>query len=115
MNSETLKLIGLFIICYFILTYVFHLYNTLDVRYLNYLGWVYYYSPNCPYCIEQKNQLGASYDVVNKVDCTKKPELCSEKNIQGYPSWVNESTKQVHSGLINIENGESLYNTLSKS
>lgn len=51
----------------------------------------------CPNCAKQKRMFGPAYKIIEEkgvyVECDPRgenaqPELCLEKNIQGYPTWI---------------------------
>lgn len=46
----------------------------------------------CPHCADQKELFGEAVKDIQYVECAAdgenaQPELCREKNIQGYPTW----------------------------
>lgn len=41
----------------------------------------------CSHCQNQKLQFGDAFRFVNYVECTQEIKLCTEKNIQGFPTW----------------------------
>jgi hypothetical protein len=41
----------------------------------------------CSHCQNQKLQFGDAFRFVNYVECTKEIKLCTDKNIQGFPTW----------------------------
>ena len=42
----------------------------------------------CSHCENQKKMFGGSFKYVNYVECTENEDLCNEKGIQGYPTWI---------------------------
>jgi glutaredoxin len=56
-------------------------------------GTVMYGAYWCPHCQNQKAMFGSSFDYAPYVECDPRgdnaqPELCNEKGIQGYPTWI---------------------------
>lgn len=50
----------------------------------------------CSHCKAQKALFGASFKYVPYVECTENPNLCLEKKVEGYPTWIDEKgTKYV--------------------
>ena len=46
----------------------------------------------CPHCQEQKAVFGTSFKYINYVECPDNTQLCIDKGIQGYPTWLMGST-----------------------
>ena len=42
----------------------------------------------CSHCQNQKTLLGDSFELVNYVECTEETQLCLDKKIEGYPTWI---------------------------
>ncbi len=42
----------------------------------------------CGYCKKQKQMFGDSFQHINYVECPQNEELCSEKGVTGYPTWI---------------------------
>ena len=42
----------------------------------------------CSHCNNQKKAFGGSFQYVNYVECTENEDLCNEKGITGYPTWI---------------------------
>lgn len=42
----------------------------------------------CGSCKEQKIMFGKSFKYVNYVECPENMELCNEKGIEKYPTWI---------------------------
>jgi hypothetical protein len=42
----------------------------------------------CPHCKEQKAVFGNSFKYINYVECPDNTQLCLDKGIQGYPTWI---------------------------
>jgi glutaredoxin len=56
-------------------------------------GAVMYGAYWCPYCANQKEMFGSSFDYVNYVECDLRgnnanPALCNEKGVTNYPTWI---------------------------
>jgi len=47
-----------------------------------------YGSRYCQYCERQKKSFGATWDYVPYVECESNKELCAQKNIIVYPTWI---------------------------
>lgn len=50
----------------------------------------------CPHCLEQKKMFGDSFQYINYVECSlpdgkTQIELCTKRNITGYPTWEFEN------------------------
>ena len=46
----------------------------------------------CPHCQEQKATFGDSFKFVQYVECPDNTQLCIDKGIQGYPTWLIGTT-----------------------
>jgi glutaredoxin len=42
----------------------------------------------CGHCKEQKEMFGESFKYVNYVECPQNQDLCQQKGITGYPTWI---------------------------
>lgn len=42
----------------------------------------------CPHCQNEKKKFGNSWKYVPYVECPKNPQLCLEKRVEGYPTWI---------------------------
>ncbi|MBI4158548.1 MAG: hypothetical protein HY505_02955 [Candidatus Yanofskybacteria bacterium] len=42
----------------------------------------------CPHCQNEKRAFGDSFRLINYVECPDDPNLCLEKEIRGYPTWI---------------------------
>ena len=57
-------------------------------------GAVMYGADWCPHCKDQKAAFGSSFRLVTYVECPQNTQLCIDKGIQGYPTWlIGTSTK----------------------
>lgn len=54
-------------------------------------GIVMYGAEWCSHCKSQKALFGDSFKYVKYVECTEDIKLCTEKNIQGFPTWILQS------------------------
>lgn len=43
----------------------------------------------CSHCRAEKARFGNSFKYVPYVECTENPNLCVEKGIEGYPTWID--------------------------
>lgn len=43
----------------------------------------------CSHCKAEKARFGDSFKYVPYVECTENPNLCVEKGIEGYPTWID--------------------------
>ena len=42
----------------------------------------------CPHCQAQKKEFGAAFEKVPYVECPDNPQLCLDKKVTGYPTWI---------------------------
>lgn len=42
----------------------------------------------CPHCQAEKARLGSSFKYVPYVECPNNPNLCVDKGVNGYPTWI---------------------------
>lgn len=42
----------------------------------------------CTHCQNQKKDFGESFRLVPYVECPDNPKLCTEKGVEGYPTWL---------------------------
>ena len=47
----------------------------------------------CPHCQNQKRLFGSSFQYVPYVECPNVPQLCVDKGVSGYPTWIMGDTK----------------------
>ncbi|HEU0080667.1 MAG TPA: thioredoxin domain-containing protein [Candidatus Paceibacterota bacterium] len=45
----------------------------------------------CPHCKAQKALFGAAFAQVPYVECPQNEQLCIDKGIRGYPTWIDAS------------------------
>lgn len=60
----------------------------------------------CDHCAAQKDMLGKSFQYINYIECDSRgknanPQLCAQKNIQGYPTW--EINEKFYRGVQSLE------------
>lgn len=67
-----------------------------DTVLLRQKGWVLYYTPSCPYCVQQLGEFGWKSALLNKVNC----EESKCPGVQAYPTWVNSKTGAKIEGVI---------------
>ncbi len=59
---------------------------------LNEKGAKMYGADWCAHCKEQKKMFGGSFKYVDYINCDFNTDECSEKKIEGYPTWVINDT-----------------------
>jgi len=42
----------------------------------------------CPHCLREKGNFGESFKYISYVECPDNIQLCTEKGITGYPTWI---------------------------
>jgi hypothetical protein len=42
----------------------------------------------CPHCQNEKKAFGESFKYVPYIECTQQTDLCLEKGVNGYPTWI---------------------------
>ena len=45
----------------------------------------------CSHCKAEKARFGDSFKYVPYVECTENPNLCLEKGVESYPTWLDEN------------------------
>ena len=45
----------------------------------------------CSHCKAEKARFGDSFKYVPYVECTENPNLCLEKGVEDYPTWIDEN------------------------
>jgi hypothetical protein len=48
----------------------------------------------CSHCTAQKKLFGESFKYVNYVECPDNIKLCTDKGINGYPTWMDSAGKK---------------------
>ncbi|MDD3774007.1 MAG: thioredoxin family protein [Patescibacteria group bacterium] len=63
---------------------------------LTQVGAILFYGESCPYCHEQIEAFGSGAEFLEKIDCyvAENSQICTEKNIEGVPSWVYKDDKK---------------------
>jgi hypothetical protein len=56
-------------------------------------GAVMYGTYWCSHCKAQKREFGDSFQFVDYVECTEEADLCTEKEIEGFPTWIIDEKK----------------------
>lgn len=46
----------------------------------------------CPHCQRQKAMFGESWQKMTYFDCDLQKDICDEKKIEGYPTWIINGT-----------------------
>lgn len=42
----------------------------------------------CPHCQNEKKAFGNSFRFIPYIECPKEPDICIQKQVQGYPTWI---------------------------
>lgn len=42
----------------------------------------------CPHCQNEKKAFGGSFRFIPYIECPKEPDICIQKQVQGYPTWI---------------------------
>jgi hypothetical protein len=105
MNKQN-KIILIFVVVLILITIVFavlELKNKEETVLINYDDFakclrendaVMYGAESCSHCKEQKNVFGNSFKYINYVECPENINLCLDRGIRGYPTWIiGTSTK----------------------
>ncbi len=48
----------------------------------------------CAHCINEKKAFGNSFKFINYVECPDNIQLCSDKGVNGYPTWIDAVGKK---------------------
>ena len=43
----------------------------------------------CGHCANEKKAFGDSFKLINYVECPENIQLCTDKGINGYPTWID--------------------------
>lgn len=105
MNKQN-KIILVFVVILIIITIVFAVLELKDKKQIISINYddfakcltekkaVMYGAEWCSHCKEQKAVFGNSFKYVNYVECPDNIQMCLEKGISGYPTWIiGTSTK----------------------
>ena len=49
----------------------------------------------CSHCNSQKKDFGDAFQYINYVECPANPDLCTEKDIPGFPTWIIRGEQHV--------------------
>ncbi len=64
-------------------------------------GAVMYGAVWCPHCKEQKAAFGDSFKYINHIECPDNTQLCIDKGIQGYPTWIISASSTANASTTN--------------
>lgn len=53
-------------------------------------GWVMYGAAWCSHCKTQKELFGSSFQYIKYVECPDNTQLCLDKGVNGFPTWIIE-------------------------
>jgi hypothetical protein len=96
MKRETF---GILVVC--VIMVLAYQWYTANIRKLSNDGWVFYYSPECTHCVKQMMHIGSlKLCWLSMVNCVDNPEICKEKGVTAFPTWLNNRTGQIHVGTI---------------
>lgn len=56
----------------------------------------------CHFCKQQKQLFGKSFQFVTYVECPQNQQLCDEKGVEGYPTWITKDN-QLYYGVQSRE------------
>jgi len=62
-------------------------------------GAVMYGAAWCPHCQEQKATFGNSFQYIKYVECPDNVQLCIDKGVQGYPTWIMGTSTKIYEGF----------------
>ena len=57
-------------------------------------GITMYGERSCPHCAEQKYLFGDDFKYVPYVECADLPEVCTQAQVELYPTWINSAGEQ---------------------
>lgn len=49
----------------------------------------------CLYCQSEKKDFGDSFKYILYIECPKNPELCLQKGVENYPTWILASGEKL--------------------
>jgi len=49
----------------------------------------------CPHCQNEKARFGSSFKYVPYVECPENIQVCKDKGVEGYPTWIFGDGKKV--------------------
>jgi hypothetical protein len=53
-------------------------------------GWTMYGAVWCSHCKDQKELFGEAFQYIKYVECPDNIQLCLDKGVNGYPTWIVE-------------------------
>jgi hypothetical protein len=58
----------------------------------------------CSHCAAEKKAFGDSFKYINYVECPDNIKLCTDKGINGYPTWMDNTGKKYEGeqGLVGL-------------
>jgi len=56
-------------------------------------GATFYGASWCGHCANQKQLFNSSFQYVNYVECTENEDLCKQKGVEAFPTWIINGTK----------------------
>jgi hypothetical protein len=62
-------------------------------------GFTLYGADWCPHCANERKAFGSAIKYINYVECTENVQLCIEKQINGYPTWIDGTGKKYEGAL----------------
>lgn len=93
-KQNKIIMIGAFLLCLAIMIYAFSNKGSKSVNYDNFAqcltnnAAVFYGAEWCSHCKEEKNTFGESFKFINYVECPQNTQICIDKGIKGYPTWI---------------------------
>jgi hypothetical protein len=49
----------------------------------------------CAHCQDEKKAFGSSFKYVPYVECPDNPKVCTDKGVNGYPTWIFPDGRQL--------------------
>ena len=49
----------------------------------------------CPHCQNQKKEFGTAFKYVPYVECPDNIKLCTDKGVEGFPTWITADGKKI--------------------
>jgi hypothetical protein len=65
-------------------------------------GWTMYGAYWCSHCKAEKANYGSAFQYIKYVECTNETDLCTEKQIEGYPTWLGPDDQR-ESGELGLK------------
>jgi hypothetical protein len=57
----------------------------------------------CSHCQDQKKEFGSAFKYVPYVECPDNTQLCTDKGVKGFPTWMNEDGSKRLEGYQTFE------------